>query len=347
MNKYQKKLKDLKIYNMEKLKIGIIGTGHLGKLHAKMFKQINNCELIGVFDSNFVQSKAASEEFKVKFFQDIDELLSSVDAVSIAATTSAHYELTKKSLENNIHVFVEKPITSEISEAEEIVKIASEKKMNLQVGHIERFNPALISLEKYIIEPMFIQTDRLAQFNPRGTDVAVVLDLMIHDIDIILSLIKSEIENIEASGVAVVSDNIDIANARIKFKNGAVANVTSSRISQKKMRKMRIFQKNNYISLDFITGAPEVYRLLPVDKNIDSAAISFGEIGIGDNKKRLVYEQPVIKEINALNYELELFVNSVLKNEKPVVSGEDGLRALQIADIIVKKIEESQLSIKN
>lgn len=324
---------------MDKLKVGIIGTGHLGKLHAKMFKQIKNCELIGVFDKNHIQSKVVSEEFEVKAFENTEELLSSIDAVSIAATTTAHYELVKKSLENNVHVFVEKPITSTINEAEEIVKIAKEKKLNLQVGHIERFNPALISLEKFIIEPRFIQTDRLAQFNPRGTDVAVVLDLMIHDIDIILSLIKGEIEHIEASGVAVVSDNIDIANARIQFKNGAVANVTSSRISQKKMRKMRIFQKNNYISLDFITGTSEVYRLLPVDKNVDSSAMSFGEIGVGENKKRLIYEQPVIKEINALHYELDLFVNSVLKNEKPIVSGEDGLRALQVAETIVKKIE--------
>ena len=191
---------------------------------------------------------------------------------------------------------------------------------------------------------MFIQTDRLAQFNPRGTDVAVVLDLMIHDIDIILSLVKSEVDHIEASGVAVVSDNIDIANARIQFKNGAVANVTASRISQKKMRKMRIFQKDNYISLDFITGVSEVYRLLPVEENVSGSSISFGEIGVGEKKKRLIYEQPEIKEINALSYELELFINSVLKNEKPLVSGQDGLRALYVADTIIKKIEKSRIN---
>ncbi len=331
---------------MEKLKIGVIGTGHLGKLHTKMFCEIANCELIGIYDSNTSQAETVGKEFDTKIFNNIDDLLTSVDAVSVAATTSAHYELVKKSLLNSKHVFVEKPITATITEAEEIVKLAEAKKLNLQVGHIERFNPALISLDKYILEPMFIQTDRLAQFNPRGTDVAVVLDLMIHDIDIILSLVNSNVKHVDASGVAVVSDTIDIANARLQFDNGAVANVTASRISQKKMRKMRIFQRDNYLSLDFITGVSEVFRLMPVDEKVDSTLISFGEIGVGDKKKRIVYEQPEIKEINALKYELELFVNSVLQKEKPKVSGEDGLRALKVAEIIMQKIEESLKLIK-
>ena len=329
---------------MNNLKIGVIGSGHLGKLHIKMFKHIKNCELIGVYDKNFIQSKAAASEYNVKEFEDINVLLNKVDAVSVAATTSSHFELVKKALGMGKHVFVEKPITTTISEAEELVKISNEKKLNLQVGHIERFNPALVSLEKFIIKPMFIQTDRLAQFNPRGTDVAVVLDLMIHDIDVILSLINSEVNHVEASGVAVVSDNIDIANARIQFENGAVANVTASRISQKKMRKMRIFQKDNYIALDFITGVSELYRLLPIEQHTEGSSISFGEIGIGDKKKRLIYEQPEVKEINALSYELQLFINSVLQNEKPVVSGEDGLKALKVAQMIIKKIEEQKIA---
>ncbi len=332
---------------MEKLKIGVIGTGHLGKFHIKMFKQIDNCELVGIFDVDQSAANEAGNEFHIKVFYSIDELLNEVNAVSIAAFTSAHFELSKKCLERNIHVFVEKPITASIPEAEALVKIASERKLNLQVGHVERFNPALISLEQYILQPMFIQTDRLAQFNPRGTDVAVVLDLMIHDIDIILSLVKSEVKDIVASGVAVVSNNIDIANARIQFENGAVANVTASRISQKRMRKMRIFQRDNYIALDFITGVSEVYRLIPVDEKVDAGLISFGEIGIGDKKKRVIYEQPEIKEINALKYELELFINSVLNKERPVVSGEDGLKALKVAELILNKIEESQKLIKS
>jgi predicted dehydrogenase len=325
---------------MDKINIGVIGTGHLGKLHTKMFTEIESCNLIGVCDSNSDRAESVAKEFGVEVFS-FDDMLEKVNAVSIAATTSAHYDLAKECLIAKKHVFIEKPITATIPQAEEIVELAETLKLNVQVGHIERFNPALVSMEKYINEPMFIQTDRLAQFNPRGTDVAVILDLMIHDIDIILSLIKSKVKNIEASGVAVVSDNIDIANARIQFENGAVANVTASRISQKKMRKMRIFQRDGYIGLDFTTGAAEVYRLLPVDQKVEPSYMSFGEIGVGDKKKRLVYEQPQQQEINALKYELELFVKSILNGEKPVVTGNDGLRALRVAEIIINKIERN------
>ena len=328
---------------MEKLSIGVIGVGHLGKLHSKMFSQINNCDFVGVFDANPEQAKSVADEFGVKSFESIDELLSNVKAVSVAATTTAHYEVAKKCFEKNIHVFVEKPITADIKEGEELVKLAKEKNLKFQVGHIERFNPGLLSLESFISDPMFIQSDRLAQFNPRGTDVAVVLDLMIHDIDIILSFIKSNVKQIDANGVAVVSNHIDIANARIQFENGAVANVTASRISQKKMRKMRLFQKDHYISLDFVTGVSEVYRLQPLDEPALPNSISFGEIGVGERKKRLIYEQPESKEVNALNYELQLFVDSVLYDKKIIVSGEDGLRALKVAEIIIQKIEQAKV----
>jgi predicted dehydrogenase len=328
---------------MKKLKVGVIGVGHLGKLHSKMFQSIENCELIGIYDSNNETAKSVAQEFQTTVFNNLDDLLKSTEAVSIAATTSAHFQLALKAFEFNNHVFIEKPITATIEEAEELVRISNERKLNLQVGHIERFNPGLLALEHYITDPMFIQSDRLAQFNPRGTDVAVVLDLMIHDIDIILSFIKSPVKSIEANGVEVVSDHIDIANARIQFENGAVANVTASRISQKKMRKMRIFQKDTYLSLDFVTGVSEVYRLLSIDSPVTNGSISFGEIGIGQKKKRLLYEQPETKEINALQYELQLFVNSVLNKTKPVVSGEDGLRALKVADAIIGKINESKM----
>ena len=330
---------------MNKLNIGVVGTGHLGKLHIKMFSENENCNLIGINDSNTEQAKLAADKFSVKVFDSLEVLLENVNAISIAATTSAHYELAKECLQAGKHIFIEKPITATIPEAEEIVDLANSLNLKLQVGHIERFNPALVSMEKYIIDPKFIQTDRLAQFNPRGTDVAVVLDLMIHDIDIILSLIKSKVENIEANGVAVVSDNIDIANARIQFENGSVANVTASRISQKKMRKMRIFQRDSYVALDFVTGVSEVYRLLPVDQEVKPSLISFGEIGVGDKKKRLVYEQPKHKHINALKYELQLFVDSVLENKKPVITGSDGLRALRIAKIIIDKIQSSKVDL--
>jgi len=327
---------------MEKLKIGIIGVGHLGKLHARMFSGIESCELVGIFDIVPENSRAAGDEFGLKVFENEKSLLEEIDAVSVAVTTTAHYEVAKRCFESGVHVFLEKPITSTIDEAKKLVKLASEKKLTLQVGHIERFNPALISLEKYIVNPLFIQSDRLSQFNPRGTDVAVVLDLMIHDIDVILSLIKSDVKRIDANGVAVVSENVDIANARLQFENGAVANVTASRISQKKMRKMRIWQRDNYTALDFVTGASEMYRLLPLDET-SSTGVPFGEIGLGEKKKRLFYEQPETKEINALSYELELFVNAVINRTRPVVSGEDGLRALTVANEIIKKIEESRL----
>lgn len=327
---------------MEKLKIGVIGTGHLGKLHVKMFKQISECEVVGLYDSNFQTAKDVAQEFNVKVFDTLDELLSGIHAASIAVNTTAHHYIAKKCLEKGIHIFIEKPITANIPEAEELVELSVGKKLNLQVGHIERFNPAIISLENFILEPLFIQTDRLAQFNPRGTDVAVVLDLMIHDIDIILSLIKSEVKKIDANGVAVVSDNLDIANARIEFENGAVANVTASRISQKKMRKMRIFQRDAYISLDFITGVSEVYRLLPTDQSVDPTTMSFGEIGVGEKRKRLIYEQPELRDVNALKYELELFIKSILYKTHPVVSGMDGLKALKVAEVIIDKIETNR-----
>ncbi|PIP77338.1 MAG: oxidoreductase [Ignavibacteria bacterium CG22_combo_CG10-13_8_21_14_all_37_15] len=330
---------------MEKIKVGVIGTGHLGKLHTKMFAQLQNAALVGVHDTDFAAAKAVAKENHTQAFEQMDELLGKVEAVSIAAVTSEHYQLAKKCLEKNIHVFVEKPITSLLDEAEELVFLSREKNLNLQVGHIERFNPALLALEKYKLNPLFVQSDRLAQFNPRGTDVAVVLDLMIHDIDIILSLVKSEVKSVQASGVAVVSNNIDIANARIEFENGAVANVTASRISQKKMRKMRIFQREGYLSLDFITGVSEVFRLVSSDQKIDEDHINFGEIGVGDKKKFVIYEQPEQVEVNALKYELDLFLQSIIKKEKPVVSGEDGWRALKVADLIVKKIEESLIKL--
>lgn len=330
-----------KINPLERIKVGVIGTGHLGKIHTKLFKEVENCELVGIYDRDLELAKQVGNEFNIRTFDDLEKLLDEVDAVDIAATTSAHYDLVKQAFAKNKHVFVEKPITAQIWEAEELIKIADEKKLTLQVGHIERFNPALISLEKYHLDPLFVQTDRLAQFNPRGTDVAVVLDLMIHDIDIILSLVKSEVKNISASGVPVVSDNIDIANARIEFENGAVANVTASRISQKKMRKMRMFQRDAYISLDFITGVSEVFRLVAPDKMPENNFMAFGEMGVGDKKKVVVFEQPEFKEVNALKLELEFFVDAIAKNETPIVSGKDGLKALRVAELIITKIEES------
>lgn len=332
---------------MKRLKIGVVGAGHLGSLHTKMLSQIEAAQLVGVFDINSETGKRCAGLNSTTYFESLENLIHECDAVSIATTTKSHHEIAKKSLEHGLHLFIEKPITATIPEAEDMVEIAESKKLKIQVGHIERFNPALLSLEKYTFEPMFIQTDRLAQFNPRGTDVAVVLDLMIHDIDIILHLVKSDVKKIDASGVAVVSSSVDIANARIEFENGAVANVTASRISQKKMRKMRIFQRDNYISLDFNTGVSEVFRLKDIGETASPSQINFGEIGIGEKRKMIVYEQPEIREVNALRYELELFIDSVLNDKPTFVTGEDGLKALKVADIIMQKINESQNNFKS
>jgi predicted dehydrogenase len=329
---------------MSLVKIGVIGTGHLGNLHAKFFKEIENCKLVGVFDKDSGRAEQAALEHNAKGYTSIDELLKDCDAVSIVTSTSAHYEIAKEALQEGKDIFIEKPITATIEEAEEVVELGNQKNLKIQVGHIERFNPALVSLEKYNLDPKFIQTDRLAQFNPRGTDVAVVLDLMIHDIDIILSLIKSEVKNISASGVAVVSDNLDIANARLEFENGAVANVTASRISLKKMRKMRMFQRDAYISLDFGTGVSEVFRLEDPAVQLNENAISYGQIGVGDKTKSIVFEKPEFVELNALKHELQLFVNCIADNTEPIVSGYDGLRALKVAEIIMRKIKENKLS---
>ena len=330
---------------MEKIKVGVIGVGHLGKFHTKLYNEIDSCELIGIYDPDSSRATDVAAELSVRSFPSMEQLLKFCDVVSIAATTSAHYSIAKECLKAGKHIFIEKPITATIEQAEEIVKLAQEKKLILQVGHVERFNPALLSLDHFELKPMFVQSDRLAQFNPRGTDVAVVLDLRIHDIDIILSLIKSEVKKVEASGVAVVSDTLDIANARIEFENGAVANVTASRISQKKMRKMRIFQKDSYISIDFDLGVSEIFRLVSPEESVNTASITFGELGVGDKKKRIIYEQPEVKAVNALKHELSLFIDSARNNSRPVVSGEDGLKALVVAQQIINKIKESKVGV--
>ncbi len=326
---------------MEKLKVGVVGTGYLGKIHTKLLKTHQNIDFIGIYDADNQTAQNVANEFSVTSFDNLDKLTEQCDALIVATPTSTHYETASKIIEKGKHVFIEKPITASIEEAEKLVKLAKEKNVKIQVGHIERFNPALLAVEKYSLEPMFIQTDRLAQFNPRGTDVAVVLDLMIHDIDIILSLIKSKVTQINASGVAVVSDTLDIANARLEFENGAVANVTASRISLKKMRKMRIFQRDGYYSLDFTNGTAEIYRLINNNDEKPETTIALGELGNGDKKKFVVYEQPQIPEVNAMQYEQKLFFDAILKNSRPVVNGEDGLRALRVAEEIIGQIENN------
>jgi len=330
---------------MAAVKVGVIGTGHLGSLHAKMYADIADAAFIGVFDTDPEKRKSVASKYGVKAFETVSDLLSAVDAVSIATVTTTHHAVAMEALAAGRHVLIEKPITSTLAEADELIALAKQKGVLIQVGHIERFNPAIISLESYQLKPMFIESHRLAQFNPRRTDVAVVLDLMIHDIDIILSLVNSPVKQIDANGVAVVSDTPDIANARLQFENGCVANVTASRISRTKMRKMRMFQGNAYIAIDFQLGSADVFRLGKEGEGSIWSTMLLGQIGEGKNKRSIIYEQPEMKKINALQYELESFVHAVQNNTRPVVNGEDGRMALDVAQQILQKIQVQRFSV--
>jgi predicted dehydrogenase len=328
---------------LEKLKVGIAGVGKLGRYHGQNFLQIPTAQLIGVYDIDQERGNQIAEELGVKYFNKYQELLKNIDAVSIAVPTIRHYDLASLAIENGKSVFIEKPITATIEEADKLVRFAADKNVTLQTGHIERFNPAIRSIKDVSLEPMFIEAHRLASFDPRGTDVAVILDLMIHDIDLVLSIVKSPVQRIDASGVAVVSDTEDIANARIQFENGCVANLTASRISLKKMRKLRLFQKDVYLSLDLLLGLAEIYKLktLPKDEKPVSP-LSWGLIEKEGVRKQIIYNKIPSEEENALKLELQAFVDSVLNKKPPVVSGEDGLRALEVANAILVEINKNK-----
>jgi predicted dehydrogenase len=328
---------------MDPLSVGVIGVGHLGALHAKMYLQIPTAHLVGVFDIDSTRTEKIAAEFGIQAFTQLDDLLAHVEAVSIATVTQSHYDAAMQAIKRGVHLLIEKPITATIEQARALTERAETNGLKLQVGHIERFNSAILALEPYDLKPLFIESHRMAQFNPRGSDVAVVLDLMIHDIDLILSLVKSNVTRIDANGVAVISDTPDIANARLQFENGCVANVTASRISQNKMRKMRLFQHDAYISIDFATGVSEVFRL--ADENTPRAKSTkmLGKIEEGQHKRIITYEKPKVREVNALKYELERFVESVQKNIEPPVTGRDGLHALEVAQEIMQKIESQKI----
>jgi predicted dehydrogenase len=325
---------------MNPIRVAVVGVGHLGSLHAKMLRDLPGAVLTGVYDADRERSARVAAEHGTRQFTDLGALLSEVDAVTVATTTSSHYEVGRQVLERGKHLFVEKPITETVEQADALCALARSHGVQIQVGHIERFNPAILSLDRYEIRPLFVESHRLAQFNPRGTDVAVVLDLMIHDIDLILSFVRSPVKNVEASGVAVVSESIDIANARLQFENGCVANVTASRISQRKMRKMRMFQPNTYISIDFSEGMAEVFRLAGEGEPDVEGTLMLGELGSGARRKRILYEQPEVREVNALKHELGLFVGCAAANTEPLVTGEDGKRALEVANSIMEKIRQ-------
>lgn len=315
------------------LKIGVLGAGHLGKIHLKLLQQSSLYNLIGFYDPDTENAKKVEAEFGYTAFNSIESLIDAVDVVDIVTPTLSHFDCAKQAIEKGKHIFVEKPIANTVFEAEAIRSLASKHHVLGQVGHVERFNPAFTAVKDTINNPMFIEAHRLAEFNPRGTDVSVVLDLMIHDIDVILSVIKSKVIDIHSSGISVISDTPDIANARIAFENGCVANLTASRISLKNMRKIRFFQRDAYISVDMLEKKSEVVKMkdapeIPGDFDM----ILENAEGI---KKQIYFENPSITANNAILDELETFANAINTNSTPIVSLEQGTENLRIAHQII------------
>ncbi|MEO6730930.1 MAG: Gfo/Idh/MocA family oxidoreductase [Ferruginibacter sp.] len=316
------------------LKVGVFGVGHLGKFHLNNWKEIEGAEIVGFYDPGEDNAKEVIEKYQLTRFEDAATLMDACDLVDIVAPTTAHFELSKAAITKGKHVFVEKPLANTMDEARELVKLAREANIKFQVGHVERFNPAFLALNGYKVNPMFIEVHRLAQFNPRGTDVSVILDLMIHDIDIILSLVKSNVKFISANGVAVMSDTPDIANVRIEFDNGCVANLTSSRISMKKMRKMRLFQKDAYIGIDFLAKKTEVIKLKTPD---DTHVFTF-DIETNNGKKTIAVANPIVEEGNAIKMELQSLADAITNNTETPVTVMDGYGAMDVAHQILEKI---------
>jgi len=315
------------------LKVGVLGAGHLGKIHLKLLQQSSEYDLVGFYDPIQPYAQEVSKEFGYTNFDTIDALIDSVDVIDIVTPTLNHFECAKTAIMKGKHIFIEKPITKTLKEAEQLRDLVQKMSVRGQVGHVERFNPAFTAVKDMIVNPMFIETHRLAEFNPRGTDVPVVLDLMIHDIDIILSVVNSEVKEIHASGVSVISDTPDIANARIEFENGCVANLTASRISMKNMRKSRFFQKDAYISVDFLEKKCEVVKMKDAPEQPDDFAMILQNAE--GNKKQIYFENPEIVQNNAILDELESFADAIKNSKTPIVSLKQGTKALKVAQQII------------
>ncbi|WP_010518045.1 Gfo/Idh/MocA family protein [Croceivirga radicis] len=320
------------------LKVGVLGAGHLGKIHLRLLNQSEKYELVGFYDPDEINAQKVAKEFGYTYFENVNILLDQVDVIDIVTPTLSHFETAKKAIEKGKHIFIEKPITNTLTEAETLIDLANKHKVKGQVGHVERFNPAFLAVKEKVENPMFIETHRLAEFNPRGTDVPVVLDLMIHDIDVILSVVPSKVKQINASGVSVISNSPDIANARIAFENGCVANLTASRISLKNMRKSRFFQKDAYISVDFLEKAVEVVKM----KDAPEVPGSFDMIlqNAEGEKKQIYFENPEINPNNAILDELETFADAITNNTEPVVTLEAGTEALRVALAIINAFND-------
>ena len=326
------------------VKIGVLGAGHLGKIHINCIKNIENYELVGFYDPAKETASQVEEELKIKSFDSIDSLIDAVDVVDIVTPTIRHFECASKALQKSKHVFIEKPIVATPEEANALKKLADESGVKVQVGHVERFNPAFIAAEPFIDGPLFIEAHRLAQFNPRGTDVPVVLDLMVHDLDILLTIVKSPVAHVSASGVGIVSPTPDITNVRIEFENGTVANLTASRMSMKNMRKTRIFQKDAYITVDFLEKKTEIFRINDVVDETNPLSVT---LTLADaTEKQITFEMPEIKPINAIQTELESFYDAIVHNTTPTVTIDDGINVLKLAYRILDAVDEAIAKVK-
>lgn len=319
------------------LRVGIFGTGHLGKFHLNNWKEIEHVELVGFYDPNDVAAEEIITQYGLTRFDSEEALIQACDAIDIVSPTTYHFATASIAVRKGKHVFVEKPMANTLQEGEQLMKLVQESNVKLQVGHVERFNPAFLAIKNKQLNPMFIEVHRLAQFNPRGTEVSVILDLMIHDIDIVLSIVKSDVKTIAASGVAVMTDTPDIANVRIEFNNGCVANLTSSRISMKKMRKIRLFQKDAYIGIDFLNKKTEVIQMKEV---ADENAFAF-EIDTPQGPKTVAISNPIVPDHNAIKQELMAFVAAIQNNTRTIVNEMDGFRAMEVAHQILQKIRSN------
>lgn len=328
---------------MEMLKIGVAGAGHLGKIHIRILKNLDTkFNLVGFYDSDPDLASEVEAEFGIRAFNSIEELINNIDCLDVVTATLSHFEVAKLAAQSRKHIFIEKPLTETIEEAQKLQRLVLEADITAQVGHVERFNPAFKAAQTFLDRPMFIETHRLAQFNPRGTDVPVVLDLMIHDLDIILSVVKSNVKKVSASGVAVISESHDIANARVEFDNGCVANITASRISLKNMRKTRFFQKDAYISVDFLNKETEVFEMEDVHGTPDPFDLVL-DLGAQSPKKKILIDKPEIKDTNAIRDELVSFHDCIIEKKETPVTIDDGLGAMELAYRILDEMSKVYL----
>ncbi len=322
------------------IKIGLLGAGYLGKIHLRLLKEIPHFEVIGFYDSNPEIANSVSNEFGVKAFSNPEELIQESEAVDIVTPTFSHFDLATSAIKKGKHTFIEKPLVTTWKETQSLLELTNDIPVKVQVGYVERFNPAFLTALPYITEPLLIEAYRISEYSLRGTDVPVVLDMMIHDLDIIMHIVKSPIERIHAGGVAVVSKTQDIANVRIEFANGCIANITSNRIALRKTRKLKIFQKDSYLNVDFLNKKVEVYNLSEDIVPNNRLAVTIGD-GVIGHQKQILIDRPRVPENNAIKQELEGFAKAIIEDTNPPVTIKDGYNSMEVAFKILEQLEKT------